>query len=276
MSKNLRRKPAHRSVRFQKFRRKFAQRARRAPPPRRNRPATAARSTPFAAPASRSAPAPAASAIAARACASRRFSPAVISICTPASSSAKRVPPQTRPPRDTAASSPPRFLRATPPRERAMFRAMRTAGSSPSIAKTLPSSGGTLTPLNDLQRVHGAHGRAAIANRRQARKRPSAPLVCSTTLPRKSSPRNIAQAHSRRAQSRRRERSTESWTRRKASTGTPAAGRPAPINRAAFLALASVRAATTVILQPVSRRRRPSARPTRPAPTMARLFGIRC
>src|SRR5262249_29974498 len=53
----------------------------------------------------------------------------------------------------------------------------------------------------------------------------------------------------------------------------PANARPARINFVALPAVVSERVATTRVLQPRSCNARPSARPTRPAPTMARLFG---
>jgi hypothetical protein len=52
----------------------------------------------------------------------------------------------------------------------------------------------------------------------------------------------------------------------------PAQAFPSPMNRTARRALGSLRVTTAPILQPSSRNRRP----TRPAPMMARLFGIPC
>ena len=46
-------------------------------------------------------------------------------------------------------------------------------------------------------------------------------------------------------------------------------GEPSPMKRTARLALDSLRVTTAPIFQPNSRIRRPSARPTRPAPTIA-------
>src|SRR5271169_3899918 len=46
------------------------------------------------------------------------------------------------------------------------------------------------------------------------------------------------------------------------------------MNFTALRAVESDREATTGMVQPRSRSARPNARPTRPAPTMARLFGI--
>ena len=95
-------------------------------------------------------PAPAASAAAARALLHGASCRAIISNCTPLLPSPEHAPRPSRPPRDTALSSPPSDVHGRSRRALARFAcATRTAGASPSIAKTLPSSGGTPTPLND-------------------------------------------------------------------------------------------------------------------------------
>src|ERR1700741_3011434 len=153
-----------------------------------------------------------------------------------------------------------------------MRRAIRTASSSPSMANTLPTRGGTLTPLKDCK---GCIEPSAAPCSRSGSKSEvsSAPLVCSTTLPRSSEPalRANSSATSPMASSGTAIRVTAAAA---VLEGIPAAGLPPPINRPALFALASERAATTFTRQPVSRNLRPSALPTRPAPTMARLLVI--
>jgi hypothetical protein len=48
------------------------------------------------------------------------------------------------------------------------------------------------------------------------------------------------------------------------------------MNRTALRAVTVFRVTTAPIFHPNSRKRRPSALPTLPAPMMAKLFGIRC
>jgi len=161
-----------------------------------------------------------------------------------------------------------------PPSDRAICRATRTACVSPSIVKTLPSSDGTATPLNDcrgcIDPTIAPCSRTASSTRESI-----APLVCSTTLPRSSSSPI---------------RASSCATMTISSSGVairitrdaricrviPAQAFPAPMNRTARRALASLRVTTAPIFHPCSRSPRPSARPTRPAPMMARLFGIPC
>jgi hypothetical protein len=156
-----------------------------------------------------------------------------------------------------------------PPTARAIFRALRTACASPSIAKILSSSGGTVTPLNVC---NGCIEPTAAPRARAACKtvESSAPLVCRITWPlsssspiRVSSSATLATAESGVA--------IKMHVDAKICRDIVASGVPSPMNRTARRALDSFRVTTAPIFQPSSRRRRPNARPTRPAPTIARV-----
>jgi hypothetical protein len=108
------------------------------------------------------------------------------------------------------------------------------------MPKTLPSSGGVPTPLNDCSGCieptaapHDFSGESTVES--------NAPLVCNTISPRHSSPpiRASSLATAGIASS-----GTVSSTTLlvRACTVKPAWGRPAPINRTAFRALSSLRA----------------------------------
>src|SRR5882672_559835 len=68
-----------------------------------------------------------------------------------------------------------------PPSARAICRATRTACVSPSIVKTLPSSDGTATPLNDCSGCIDPTVAPCIC-RASSTRESIAPLVCSTTF----------------------------------------------------------------------------------------------
>jgi len=168
----------------------------------------------------------------------------------------------------------PEMCTGDPPSARAIRCATRTACVSPSNVKTFPSRDGTATPLKDcngcIDAIFAPHRRAGMSTVESI-----APLVCRTILPRSSSSPMRASSWA----------TTAIWSSGVAIRITrdtricrviPAQGFPAPINRTALRALASLRATTAPIFQPNSRNRRPSARPTRPAPMMARLFCIPC
>ena len=161
-----------------------------------------------------------------------------------------------------------------PPRARAIRRATRTARGSPSIVKTLPSSEATATPLKDCR---GCKDPTVAPRSCTASSTPEsiAPLVCRITRPRSSSSPIRASSWATTAIS-----SSGVATRitrdARICRVIPAQALPAPMNRTARRALASLRVTTAPICHPSSRNRRPSVRPTRPAPMMARVFSISC